>query len=503
MSDLDVTPCCLINPNNGEVTFNNKVLTLRPKTFELLQLIASRSSEVISKEEILSTIWAGSVVEEQVVFQSINEIRRLLNQADCIKTYPKRGYSWTVENTQWVNLCDTSVHEVESMVSSTYSYRKFGKLYWLMGLLLITLCCTFMLVNQVLINQDATEPEHEAILVLPFSTKHLEGIPQWERYAGMRQVIGGISPSDNSTVFRLEDSLEILNRLPLEDRENSEQLFAKSGASIILHTDISGVPGEYNIVLSFLTPSTKTRQVFSAHDLNSIVSQTLQRLSEVSTNSVNVGPIQSSKSLQNELLTQAIHFINNGDHEAAKHFLQTAVINDDTDLLTLYYLIQVTFQQGDLDALELLLERVGRFEEDPNYAYYAHRITYIRGAYYALRGQFLKAKRLLRDAGDTAKANKDWLYFAHSNSMLGKLFEANGQFQTAQDLFQEAIHYHQLIQCPMGLSTGYLDLSKLFAKANQPQKAIQHFQIAKEIVRRQKLTQLYDDIDDFSLILVR
>lgn len=84
------------SPNTGEVTIGDITKTLRPKTFQLALYLADHSGEVISKDNILNTVWGESIVEEQAVFQSVNEIRKAFAPLEVIKTYPRRGYTWLI-----------------------------------------------------------------------------------------------------------------------------------------------------------------------------------------------------------------------------------------------------------------------------------------------------------------------------------------------------------------------------------------------------------------------
>ena len=70
------------------------LLNVRPKTCQLLILLLKNTEQPLSKEQILNEVWAASMVADQVVFQSINEIRQLFGDKGVIKTLPKQGYLW-------------------------------------------------------------------------------------------------------------------------------------------------------------------------------------------------------------------------------------------------------------------------------------------------------------------------------------------------------------------------------------------------------------------------
>ena len=117
---------CVVYPEKGEVVVDDTVILLRPKTFELLLLLASHQESILSKAEILEKVWPGAVVEDQVIFQSINEIRKQAGLADAIKTYPRRGYSWVLNN--------TTISYSNKLAPQANSAQQNGKLFSLIAL---------------------------------------------------------------------------------------------------------------------------------------------------------------------------------------------------------------------------------------------------------------------------------------------------------------------------------------------------------------------------------
>ncbi|SDD41159.1 Tetratricopeptide repeat-containing protein [Kordiimonas lacus] len=73
----------------GEVKLEDKVA-------ELLDFLCRRTGDVVSREEILETIWAGRSLSEQTVPVAISKLRKALRDAGAedtvLQTVPKRGY---------------------------------------------------------------------------------------------------------------------------------------------------------------------------------------------------------------------------------------------------------------------------------------------------------------------------------------------------------------------------------------------------------------------------
>lgn len=71
------------------------ILNLRNNEAKLLAFFLQHAQVVLSKEEILNAVWADKVVGDQVVFQSISNLRQLFGD-DAIRTFPKKGYQWQI-----------------------------------------------------------------------------------------------------------------------------------------------------------------------------------------------------------------------------------------------------------------------------------------------------------------------------------------------------------------------------------------------------------------------
>lgn len=76
-------------------------LPLRPKTFDVLVHLAENSQRLVSKEELFAAVWPDLAITDDVLVQSISELRKVFG-ADgtrLIKTVPRRGYRLDVQMT--------------------------------------------------------------------------------------------------------------------------------------------------------------------------------------------------------------------------------------------------------------------------------------------------------------------------------------------------------------------------------------------------------------------
>ena len=80
----------------GRLSRQSRPVDLPPKAFAVLRYLAERSGQLVSKEELLGSVWAGVHVSPDVLKVTIAEIRRLLadscKQPRIIETVQGRGY---------------------------------------------------------------------------------------------------------------------------------------------------------------------------------------------------------------------------------------------------------------------------------------------------------------------------------------------------------------------------------------------------------------------------
>ncbi len=85
-----------VKPHTNTVVGPEGEAHVEPKAMQVLSLLASRAGQVVSKAEILTDVWEGTFVSEEVLPNAIWELRRALGddakRPRFIQTLPKKGY---------------------------------------------------------------------------------------------------------------------------------------------------------------------------------------------------------------------------------------------------------------------------------------------------------------------------------------------------------------------------------------------------------------------------
>ena len=79
-------------------------VALGSRALDLARLLVERHGELVSKDEIMETVWPGTVVEDNNLTVQISTLRRVLDQAraegSCIQTVAGRGYRFVAAVTR-------------------------------------------------------------------------------------------------------------------------------------------------------------------------------------------------------------------------------------------------------------------------------------------------------------------------------------------------------------------------------------------------------------------
>lgn len=98
-------------------------VSLTPKVFDLLLYLVQNSGKVIEKDELMSAIWADTIVEENNLSQNISILRRVLGEKrgehQFIATIPGRGYKFVAEVKEITDKEEIKENETESETQNT------------------------------------------------------------------------------------------------------------------------------------------------------------------------------------------------------------------------------------------------------------------------------------------------------------------------------------------------------------------------------------------------
>jgi len=129
---------------NDQLTLykGDEIVPLKHTQALLLRFFLKDPDGIHSKDAIMSTVWKDKVVSEQVVFQTISQLRSLFG-SDAIRTFSKKGYKW-----QLALQASAIVNDEKGPVAIEHEKPKVSQQSkWLVGALLILIALFSIVVD--------------------------------------------------------------------------------------------------------------------------------------------------------------------------------------------------------------------------------------------------------------------------------------------------------------------------------------------------------------------
>lgn len=89
-----------LDAENPSLWRGGKLVPIFPKALDILVLLVRGRGEIITREELLETVWRDTFVEESNITYTVSQLRKALGgngNGNYIQTVPKRGYRFVAE----------------------------------------------------------------------------------------------------------------------------------------------------------------------------------------------------------------------------------------------------------------------------------------------------------------------------------------------------------------------------------------------------------------------
>ena len=437
-------------------------LNIRPKTCQLLLLLVKNSGEPISKQSLLETVWADSVVCEQVVFQSINEIRQLFSNTDVIKTIPKQGYVWLPDVVIVEHVSPSKIFVI-SIVTSLCIF--------------MVVLASYLIVNQYDTSYEVLNTEQNisgSVVILP-TENHIEGNDHsWVKLGMMDQVIQRLPNSQSSGVLQTDYVLEVLKRAdaPLTNLQSKhiQQIFKVSGAELIVFSKLIGVPHDYQLSYVFHYRNKLKKGVLLNRQIQSLIDEFSQLIADQLGDKVLPLEQTYQADFNNELLGAAIEKRLEGNYQLANSMLESIVLSNPKNLTAQRILVKNLLRLKQFDQAEERLEKAlpiaHKLKDQGELTY----LLYLKALTLYVTHKDKNAAEIAMQALVAAKNNNDWLLMAHIKNIQANVAVNNHDYILAERLYNEEKQHHQVLHCPAGEAQSWSNLARLAKIQNQPEK---------------------------------
>ena len=461
---------------------DGEVITIRPKTCQLLLLLLKHAGKPVSKQYILDTVWTDSVVAEQVVFQSINELRQIFAEGEVIKTIPKQGYIWLPD----VNEIATAVPQ-RKYNQSTYVLTASGLFIAFAWMLY------YFLFSSKLQNEFQPSKIKGSIVILPTQNQIEGNDHNWIRLGLMDQVIQRLPNNQEHGVLQTDYVLEVLERAdaPLNNvkPEHIKQIFIVSGAELVVSSKLSGSPHDYQLGFTLYFKHTQQKGVLFGRNIQDVIDEFSNKVAEQLGEARSLQANDYHADFNHEMLGVAIDLKLEENHQAAKPLLESIVAHDAENLTAQRLLISTLFDLKDYPAVKKQLTLAIPIAQRLNDKNELSRLLYLNAIFAIIEGNDELAKQTVYEALKVAQSNNDWLFMAYSKDLLARIAQHQGEFALAKTYYLEAKEHHQVLRCPVGESSVWASLALLAKKQGKLNEFRTALNKAKHIAKSRELSQ--------------
>ena len=87
---------CLLDTDRRELRRGNELVALEPQVFDVLIYLVENRDRVVSKDDLIASVWGGRIVSESTLTSRINAVRKAIGDSGekqtLIRTFAKKGF---------------------------------------------------------------------------------------------------------------------------------------------------------------------------------------------------------------------------------------------------------------------------------------------------------------------------------------------------------------------------------------------------------------------------
>lgn len=459
-----------VDVKKGVVINGSKKIAIRSKTLQVLVMLIDKKHRVVTKQELLNSIWHDVIVQEQVLAQSVKELRDLLG-SDIIKTFPRNGYQWVADLEQPLNRQKNHLTQVLMAVVAVF----------------VTMSILFFVKEW-----GAKQP---TVAFLPVHNAMQDKDHHWVSVQGLEYTNQRLMQASELDVVSSGHILYALERLDVEKRSTFDggdiyPLREKLEADIVVKTRLTGFPMDYQLHYFVYSDHNVERGVITDKTvrgaLDQIVAKVAGRFGSYHPDNFNF----KENVFSNEAFARGMElYLQNRFEQAAPLFL--SALHSDSRLLAARRYLAASYANTARQA-----EAIALLEENIQQASTQHNRELIR-AYLLIgylkinwptkddrEGELLMATQYIEKAKQLAEQQQDRLFIAYAYEELGKIKRLQGQYTQSVRLLTAALSYHLEFNSTYGQTAALIELAKVAAEQRELQESDQYLQRALEIAQK-------------------
>ena len=421
-------------------------LKIRAKTLQVLQYLIDHKDEIVTKDLLLSTIWNDVVVQEQVLVQSIKEIRAIVG-SDAIKTYPKKGYQW--------------VAPISPIVSKSNKTKQK---------IAISLAILFSLIVVIALYFNQNESKKLTVGFLPIENTIPDAAHDWVPTKGSEH---------------LRELMAKYHHVDVVSSDKLDTLRKQVDVDVLVYTRLAGYPEDFQLDYILYLPHGTERGVEFSNDIDQLLSKLTTNLAK----RFNIAPSVTDalhSDFSHEALSRGIELYLNREYSSAQVFFASA-LHDNPSLLTARRFLaacKVNLDQ-QTNAKQLLVTNINQAQSQSDHKEQIRSQQMLAALLINQQsaGDHTKAEQHLQQVIQLSKQHNIPMFTAYALEELGKSKRLQQDFLAAEQFLQQALQYHQGIANNYSQTTALIELALTASAQKQIKRANHYVQQAQHIAK--------------------
>jgi len=440
----------VVDPPSGRISRGDETAQLEPKVMEVLEYLACRPGQVVSREELEAAVWRSRVVGYDAVTNAIIKLRKAFKDdprhPQIIETLSKRGYRLVAPVDQLEERTETTetANHDRARAQTRNRWIRVGAATALVVLVAAVGALFWQSPWKATIGTGGDQAQLKSIAVLPFD--NLSGDRAQDYFAdGMTDdLITGLAKNADLLVIA-RDSAFVYKGQPLDVRQVAERLNVR----FVLHGSVRRAGGRVRINAQLIEAASGVHLWAERYDGEMDVVLNMQdkiTQSIISALAVKVGggerqdlgaPLTHSAEAYDHFLRGRQHFylyLNRAENKKARELFHKAI------------------------------------QSDPNFAM-AYAMLAWTHVFDAMNGWSDKPKQSLRDANDLATRA-----ISLQKALPVAYFVAGLAYREREEYAKALVEAEQAIQYDPNYANAHVLLATLLYYAGRPQEGLERIQ---------------------------
>lgn len=487
----------IVDTVQGKVISEQGEKPVRAKTLQVLNYLIENSHHVVTKKELLDAVWSDVVVQDQVLTQSVKEIRDLLG-ASVIKTYPRKGYQWVApiepeQSKPKVTLQSAPVLDPQSEIQSPQqALPKESVLFGLGSKSVIALGLGFLMTALAVFYVLQGQGTPLRVAFLPVKNDMQDSVHNWVPLKGLEHLSKGLVASSELAVIDSDHVLYAIERMTPDALATYQggrvyPLQQKLDAEVIVQTRLTGFPKDFQLHYELHSKYGVEQGIELAASVEQAFDQLVATIAKRYDQYQPQTNAQSYTDFSNEAFARGVALYLQQDYDKALPLLEAALQIDANLLPARRYKAGILANQGRVDeaitALKINIDKADQQNKREQLRAYL-MIGYLQlnfPNYNSRSEELLSAEQHISKAKALAEQQQDQLFIAYSYEELGKVKRLQGHYSEAIRLLTQALGYHKQFKGDYGQTAALIQLAKVAAEQGEFTEAERYLDRAQEI----------------------